>query len=171
MASEKPPKEAIRIRWMVRRNLDAILAIENESFGFNAWSEDEFIRCLRDRNNIGMVLEVLDRVDGFMIYELGKGFLRVLNFAVHPNARRHGVGKMMIDKLKGKLSASRPKLRCLVREANLPMHLFLKATGFRCKHIVRGGFDDSDELGYEFVWQWKPSAETVTNDDDKPKAK
>ena len=46
------------------------------------WSEEEFIRCLRQRNCIGMVAEHGERVVGFMIYELHKTRLHILNFAV-----------------------------------------------------------------------------------------
>ncbi|MDA8746115.1 ribosomal-protein-alanine N-acetyltransferase RimI, partial [Rubripirellula amarantea] len=61
-------KTCVHIRWMIRRDMPAVLAIENKSFEFS-WTEEDFIRCLRQRNCIGMVAEENDQVVGFMIYE------------------------------------------------------------------------------------------------------
>ncbi len=81
----------VHIRWMIRRDMPSVLAIEQECFEF-PWYEDDFVRCLRQRNCIGMVAEASERVVGFMIYELHKHRLHVLNFAVHEHFRRRGVG-------------------------------------------------------------------------------
>ncbi len=69
------------IRWMIRRDMAEVLEIESEGFEF-PWREEDFIRCLRQRNCIGMVAEHAERVVGFMIYELHKTRLHLLNFAV-----------------------------------------------------------------------------------------
>ncbi|MEZ6091062.1 MAG: ribosomal-protein-alanine N-acetyltransferase RimI, partial [Pirellulaceae bacterium] len=50
---------------MIRRDMPSVLDIEAACFEFS-WSEDEFIRCLRQRNCIGMVAEENDQVVGFM---------------------------------------------------------------------------------------------------------
>ncbi len=60
----------VHIRWMIRRDMPEVLAIEHASFEF-PWCEEEFLRVLRQRNCIGMVAEhARSRVVGFMIYEL-----------------------------------------------------------------------------------------------------
>ena len=51
----------VHIRWMIRRDMPEVLGIENSSFEFS-WSEDDFIRCLRQRNCIGMVAEYDERL-------------------------------------------------------------------------------------------------------------
>ena len=51
----------VHIRWMIRRDMPEVLDIENRSFEFS-WTEEDFIRCLRQRNCIGMVAEHDDRV-------------------------------------------------------------------------------------------------------------
>src|SRR6187399_1104055 len=101
-------KERLRvhIRWMIRRDMAEVLRAENESFDYS-WTEDDFLRCLRQRNCIGMVAEHDERVVGFMIYELHKTKLHVLNFAVAPECRRVGIGTQMVHKLVGKLSSHR----------------------------------------------------------------
>src|SRR4051812_2604533 len=46
----------VHIRWMIRRDMAEVLEIERSAFEF-PWFEEEFIRCLRQRNCIGMVAE------------------------------------------------------------------------------------------------------------------
>src|SRR5258708_31616352 len=109
----------LHIRWMIRRDMAEVLEIESEGFEF-PWSEDDFIRCLRQRNCIGMVSEHADRVVGFMIYELHKTRLHLLNFAVAKSFRRQSTGTQMLSKLIGKLSSQRrTRILLEVRETNL----------------------------------------------------
>ena len=121
----------VHIRWMIRRDMMEVLEIENQSFEF-PWSEDDFIRCLRQRNCIGMVAEHDERVAGFMIYELHRNRLHILNFAVAAEFRRKGVGQQMVEKLIGKLSSQRrSRIMLEVRETNLAAQLFFRDLGFR----------------------------------------
>src|SRR3954469_10610522 len=89
MSTVPTPKAQARvhIRWMIRRDMPEVLAIEQQSFPF-PWCEEEFLRVLRQRNCIGMVAEYGERVVGFMIYELHKNRLHVLNFSVAADSRR-----------------------------------------------------------------------------------
>ena len=77
----------VHIRWMIRRDMPEVLAIEEQSFEY-PWSEEDFVRCLRQRNCIGLVAEHNERVVGFIIYELHKSRLHILNFAVHDQQPR-----------------------------------------------------------------------------------
>ena len=138
----------VHIRWMIRRDMPEVLAIEHSSFDF-PWCEEEFLRVLRQRNCIGMVAELGERVVGFMIYELHKSKLQVLNFAVHPEFRRLGVGRQMVSKLVGKLSSHRrTKIVLHVRESLLTSHLFYRVLGFRATEVVREHFEDTGEDAY-----------------------
>ena len=138
----------VHIRWMIRRDMPTVLSIEESSFEF-AWSEEEFIRCLRQRNCIGMVAELGDRVVGFMIYELHKNRLHLLNFAVCPSMRRTHIGTAMVEKLIGKLSSDRRNRILLeVRETNLEAQLFFKSLGFRAISVLRDFYADTTEDAY-----------------------
>lgn len=135
----------VHIRWMIRRDLADVLAAERASFD-HAWTEDDFLQCLRQRNCIGMVAEAADRVVGFMIYELHSTRLHVLNFAVAPTHRRQGVGSLMVAKLLGKMhSHRRAKITLAVRERNLPAQLFFRAQDFRATRVLRNYYEDSGE--------------------------
>jgi ribosomal-protein-alanine N-acetyltransferase len=153
------PRQQVRvhIRWMIRRDMAEVLDIERGSFEF-PWFEEDFIRCLRQRNCIGMVAEHGERVVGFMIYELHKTRLHILNFAVAPQFRRQGVGRQMIEKLLGKLSSQRRvRITLEVRETNLPAQLFFKSSGFRAVTVLRSYYEDSPEDAY--LMQYRHSHE------------
>lgn len=139
---------SVHIRWMIRRDMPEVLASEQASFEF-PWSEDDFIRCLRQRNCIGMVAEQQERVVGFMIYELHKSRLHILNFAVHPDFCRRGVGGQMVRKLVSKLSPQRrSRIMLEVRETNLAAQLFFKQLGFRAISLLREFYEDTPEDAY-----------------------
>ena len=146
MSNEPNEKEInVHIRWMIRRDMPEVLEIEKTSFEF-PWSEEDFIRCLRQRDCIGTVAEYDDRVLGFMIYELHKNHIHVLDFAVRPDVRRRGIGSQMVQKLKGKLSQQRLKRVILeIRETNLDALKFFKVSGFVATDINRNFYNETDE--------------------------
>lgn len=138
----------IQIRWLIRRDMTDVLRIERDSFEFS-WAEEDFLKCLRQRNCIGMVAEVDSQIVGFMIYELHKSKLSVLNFAVDPEWRRQGIGTEMAQKLVDKLSQQRRNEIILeVRESNLSAQLFFREQGFRAINIIRNHYDDTTEDAY-----------------------
>jgi len=123
------------VRWLIRRDMKEVLEIENYSFD-DPWSEEDFIKSLRQRNCIGMVAEFNERVIGYMIYELHKTKLHILNFGVDFYYRRNGVGTTMVNKLKSKLSyKTRTTLDLFIQEENLYGQLFFRKNGFIADHI------------------------------------
>ena len=141
------------IRWLIRRDMPEVLEIEQACFEF-PWSEEDFIRCLRQRNCIGMVAEVEDLVLGFVIYELHKSRLHVLNLAVHPHAHRHGLGTAILEKLRNKLSSQRrTRIMAEVRETNLAAQQFMRASGLRAISVLRDFYDDTTEDAYLFEYR------------------
>jgi len=155
MSSDQKQEVRVHIRWMIRRDMPEVLAIEAASFEF-PWLEEDFIRCLRQRNCIGMVAEHDDRVVGFMIYELNKNRIQVLNFATSPDYRRRGVGSQMVAKLIGKLSAQRRnRISLEVRETNLPAQLFFRHNGFRAVSVLRGFYEDTPEDAYLMQYRFR----------------
>jgi ribosomal-protein-alanine N-acetyltransferase len=155
MSTSRTEKEQVRvhIRWMIRRDMPEVLNTEQASFDY-AWTEEDFLRCLRQRNCIGMVAEQGEKVIGFMIYELHKAKLHVLNFAVHPIHRRQAVGAQMVSKLISKLSSHRrTRITLEVRETNLTAQLFFRAQGFRAVRVLRGYYEDSGEDAFLMQYQ------------------
>ncbi len=155
MSTGRAQQNAVRvhIRWMIRRDMPEVMVTERASFEY-AWTEDDFLRCLRQRNCIGMVAEADDRVIGFMIYELHKSRLHILNFAVHPGTRRAGIGGMMVAKLVNKLSTHRrQKITLAVRERNLPAQVFFRAFDFKATRVLRNYYEDSGEDAFQMEYR------------------
>ncbi|HSX24939.1 MAG TPA: ribosomal protein S18-alanine N-acetyltransferase [Candidatus Andersenbacteria bacterium] len=164
----------IWIRWMIRRDMPEVLEIERESFEFS-WTEEDFLCCLRQRNCIGMVTERQERIIGFMVYELLKSQLHVLNFAVAPWARRQGIGAQMIEKLVNKLYQQRRQEIILeVRETNLAAQLFFHKQRLVAHGILRGHYEDTEEDAYIMRYRLLPQEEQcmlkVFNNNDEDAA-
>lgn len=154
----------VHIRWLIRRDLPEVLAIEEASFEY-PWSEVEFVECLKRRNCVGMVAQHGQEILGYMIYELTRSGIHLINLAVAPSHRRKGVGTQMITKLISKLSPDhRNRIVLEVRETNLTAQLFFRANGFRAVSVLRDFYEDSPEDAYlmEFVLESSAQARPVT---------
>jgi ribosomal-protein-alanine N-acetyltransferase len=141
--------------WGTKKTFPDILQIENDSWAL-PWCEEDFLRLLRQRNCISMVAisEATENIVGFMVYQLAKRHITLLNMAVTPARRRMGVGSQMIDRLWKKLSPHRrSRLIYEARESNLPAQLFLRSQGFRCNVVNRRSFADTGEDGYLMAYQ------------------
>lgn len=148
----------IHVRWMIRRDMPEVIGIEREAFEF-PWSEEDFTRCLRQRNCIGMVAELADSVVAFMIYELHRSRLHMLNFAVMRTHRRLGIGSQMLEKLVGKLTPERRgRIVLEVRETNLPAQLFFRSLGFRATSVLKDFYQDSTEDAYFMEYSLESAA-------------
>jgi ribosomal-protein-alanine N-acetyltransferase len=146
----KPKEVKAHIRWMIRRDMPEVLQIEQDSGGL--WFEEDFLRCLRIRNCIGLVAEYGEHVIGFVIYELNKNSIRLVALRVSPEFQRRGVGHQFIARLIDKLSMHRR--RCIVAEVpetNLDAQLFFKSQGLRAARVDREYFP-SGEDAYVMVY-------------------
>jgi ribosomal-protein-alanine N-acetyltransferase len=138
----------VQIRWLIRRDMADVLRIEKQSFE-RPWTEEDFLCCLRQRNCIGMVAEHEHEIVGFMIYELHKSRLHILNFAVDNDFRRRSVGAQMVLRLVDKLSQQRrSEIMLEVRERNLDAQLFFRSQSFRAVTVLRAHYDDTAEDAY-----------------------
>lgn len=140
-----------QVRWLIKRDMDEVLRIEMLCFP-QRWTREDFMHYLRQRNVIGMVADNGHDVVGFMLYELHKSKLKVINFAVHPDWQRLGVGTAMVNRLKNKLHNDRRRREILltVRESNLHAQLFFSELNFRAIGVSRREYEDTGEDGYQF---------------------
>ena len=141
----------VHIRWMIRKDTPAFLRIESASFDY-PWCEEDLLSELTQRNVIAQVAELDEQVVGYIVYELFKTKLEILNFAVHPDYRRQGIGTALMRKMAGKLTTGRrSRIVFHVWDHNLDAHLFLRACGFRATGIVDGFFREHNLDAYRFV--------------------
>lgn len=154
------PLRRVHLRWMIRADMEEVLAIERGSYS-DPWDKTEFVNCLRQRVVIGKVAvcPMVDRVVGFVIYDLRPKRIHILNLAVAAGLRRQQIGRQIIDDLKSRLgvgASRRNRLVVDVADANLRAHLFYKAMGFRAVEVLRDRFRDSNGVysdAYRFVYR------------------
>lgn len=153
--TERKPPVRVHVTWMIRQDASAVLNIEEESFEF-PWLEEDFTRCLRQRNCAGMVAKHEDRVVGFVIYELHKSHLEILDFAVAADCRRQSIGSQMVNKLIDTLLRRyRTRILIEVRETNLPAQLFFRENSFRAVSVLQDYYEETSEDAYLMQYNFK----------------
>lgn len=139
--------EAVRIRYLIRKDMPRVLEIDSE-LGIED-NESEYLELLRKRNGIGMVAEVDGIVVGYVIYMLRKRSIEILHFAVDPHYSGRGIGRRIMDRMALKLTVlKRDFVTVSVNEYNVELQVFLKAVGFRCVNSERDFFDGADRLEF-----------------------
>lgn len=122
-------------RWMVRRDLAAVVAIDCQGFG-EPWKKRDFETCLKHRDTIGVIGRVIENRNGepvaYSLYRLHPRHIELLRFAVRADQRRRGLALELLDELTAKLSPPKGKVRVLaeVCETNLAAQLLFKAAGW-----------------------------------------
>lgn len=162
MATTAEYRSSHHIRWMIRCDLDGVMQIERSRP--HPWQVEDFLRCLRQRNCIGMVARKGDeQIDGYMIYSLHKNKLELENFAVRPEAMLDNVADTMLQKMFRKLSSHRRRwLTATVRETDMDAIRFFSRNGFKAVRVIRGKFPDTGEDGYRMAINAKDADERVT---------
>lgn len=139
----------INIRPTVRQDLDEVFAIERRQFQF-PWTPRNFHDQLRRRDVLSFVAEdAEDTVVGYAVYRIEPKEIAILNLAVHYEKTFQGIGRKMVERLKGKLhSDRRTRINAMVCENNLAAQLFFKKLGFKWAATERSPFEDTDYDGY-----------------------
>jgi len=153
MTQFKASDTGLCIRWLIRSDLPEVIEIENRSFPI-PWTEDEFIKCISQRNCIACVAESKQSgvIFGYMVYELQKHTINLANVAVAPEVRRSGVGFAMVQRLIDKLTQQRRQaIAAEVSENNLDAQLFFAASGFKARRCVANHYETGGGM-IEFVY-------------------
>lgn len=145
-------KTYLQLRWLVRSDMPRVMEIENASFEYT-WTEEYFLTCLRQRNCIAMVAELNGYVVGFIVYELQKQTISILNIAVDPDFRHQEIGTRIIARMIDKLTQQRRReINLTIRETNVAAQFFFKAMGFRAVSVLRNYYDQHNEDAYIFAY-------------------
>ncbi|TWU22487.1 ribosomal-protein-alanine N-acetyltransferase [Novipirellula galeiformis] len=152
----------VNIFHITRRDLATVLDIERKCFDF-PWTEAEFMRCLKEKNNRGIVARVNESPVGYAICNIQLRSIRILNMAVHPNLQRRKVGKAMFGYLASYLSHKGPsRIDLHVRETNLDAQLFFKSLGAKAFGVFRDFYEGDNESAYLMQYRLEPTNEELT---------
>ncbi len=133
--------EPILAEPMKPEDLDSVLGIENASFPA-PWSRNMFLEEMRQRHSRMTVFRSQGELVGYMCFWEVLDEAHLLNIAVHPQRRGHGVGKYMMDYLE-KVSLQDGLKRIILevaRRNNAARDLYKKcgfsSIGFRKKYYA-----------------------------------
>ncbi len=119
-------------RQMTPEDLGDIIEIENTCFTADAWSEDDFLYRLNEKDGavrfINVVAEENGEVAAYLAAVTVADEMNVDSVAVKPEHRRKGVASKIIDFAINKADASVIMLE--VRESNLPAISLYQSLGF-----------------------------------------
>lgn len=145
-------RPTIYVRGFKPEDMISIMEIERESFS-TPWNKADFEYCLKRKNCTAIVAMIGKVISGFMVFEVFKKRIQILNMSVRTNMRRMGVATAMINKLKEAIKAGAyPYIVAEVRETNLPAQLFFKSVDFKVNSILENYYeiDNHTEDAYQF---------------------
>ncbi len=136
----------IAVRGANNRDLDAIMEIEHTSFS-TPWSRSAMAQEIEGRDWSRVSVAYMgDRVVGFMVFWEIVDEVHLLNFAVHPAARRRGVGKAMMGRLVAGLEACGCSSIILeVRVSNQVAQRLYRSFGFAPVSMRAKYYSDNNE--------------------------
>lgn len=137
---------------MIPSQFKSILAIENLSFD-DPWTDKDLQLHLRLNGGYGMVVKVGGKIVGYILYRVEKKHIWLTTIAVHPEYRRQGYASLLLAALMPE-SAEKSKIRTVINDRWLNVHLFLKQVGFKAVSIERNFFGP-DQDGYRFEYRIK----------------
>jgi len=138
------------IRRMKTHDIDAAVSIDDAA-GVEPWTYREFFSELGLGDGRGIACEDGRTLVGYLVYSVLGNSILIHRVAVAPRHRRRGVGRKLIQSLMGKLRSMRQRrITIVVRDTELPTHLFFKAMGFVATATLRGHFDRPVADGYLF---------------------
>jgi ribosomal-protein-alanine N-acetyltransferase len=131
---------------MVPADLDGVMAIEEVSFP-TPWSRGMFLEDFpRDFSDILVAAGPEDEVLGYAVCWTLAGESHLLNIAVHPARRGHGVGRALLSDCIHRAAGAGSTLIFLeVRAENEAAQRLYRSMGFTFRGIRKGYYTDTGE--------------------------
>ena len=143
-------KTDITIEFMRKEDIDQILAIEQASFSM-PWSRNLFLSEFRSPGVSSLLVALADDsatrlVTGYIIYWLVEDEMHILNLAVAPELRRHGIARQLVLAAIKRAYVKGARLAFLeVRASNAAAQKLYSSLGFSGSFIRRGYYDSPIE--------------------------
>jgi ribosomal-protein-alanine N-acetyltransferase len=136
----------LNIESMQSQDLDEVMAIERASFSM-PWSRGAFVHEL-EQNRAARCYVVRDaaRVVGYLCLWQVVDEMHITNVAVHPEARRRGIGRLLLGSILEEARQRAMRLVVLeVRPSNVEARALYESFGFRVVGRRRGYYYDTGE--------------------------
>ena len=126
-----PQRSAAIIRALRDDDLQAVLAIAQDSPEAANWSRESYLELLRESGALGLVWEHSGAVVGFLIGRVVADQAEVLNLAVQENCRRRGgATALLLAALENFRARGAHSVYLEVRQSNDPAIAFYLKHGF-----------------------------------------
>ena len=130
---------------MSTADIEKVIAIERASFQF-PWSTRFFLDELQVDCARSLLAEVEGRIVGYVLFWCLPEEVDIHNIAVHPDFRRHGVGRLLLEQV---VAAARHQDRVRVtldvRFSNVPAQNLYRSFGFVTRGVRKGYYSDNGE--------------------------
>lgn len=131
------------IRPMVAEDLDTITDLEQRIFT-DAWSKRSFEAELSNKYSFPLVLESEGKIAGYAVVWHIYNEIHIANFAIHPDYRRMGLGKRLMQHILEKFD--RADFAFLeVRKSNLPALRLYESFGFKTLNVRKKYYRDGED--------------------------
>ena len=130
---------------MTTADIENVIAIERVSFQF-PWSVRFFFEELQVECARSVLAEVEGRIVGYVLFWLLSEEVDIHNIAVHPEFRRHGIGRGLLEQV---VAAARhqkyTRVTLDVRRSNTHAQRLYKSFGFTLRGVRKGYYSDNGE--------------------------
>lgn len=130
---------------MTRADLDEVMAIERRSFAY-PWSARFFLQEIAVQCARPIIAEINGRIAGYILFWVLPDDVDIHNIAVHPDFRRQGIGRQLLDQAIAS-ARTRASLRVTleVRKSNLSAQKLYESHGFVVTGLRKGYYSDDGE--------------------------
>ena len=159
-------KTDIAVDVMKKEDIDQVLAIEQASFSM-PWSRNLFLSEFRSPGVSTLLVSLANdtprMVTGYIIYWLVEYEMHILNLAVAPAHRRHGIARQLVlDAIKRAYAKGARQAFLEVRASNTAAQKLYSDLGFTGSFVRRDYYDSPTEDAVIMTLEQK-ALEDITN--------
>jgi [ribosomal protein S18]-alanine N-acetyltransferase len=162
-----PPASAVDIRRLTYADLPQVTSIERRAFT-TPWSLAMFVLELSKPSGVCLAAETVGDIDrelvGYLICSRYDTVWHVMNVAVDPDRRRHGIATALLTALLGEV-APNSRITLEVRRSNTGAIALYERFGFKSAGVRRRYYQDNGE---DAVIMWRTPATLRGTLDDIP---
>jgi len=143
--------DALRIRSMTRRDLGAVLAVENASFAA-PWRMSSYARAVAERGHSFFVAEMDGGLVGYAGLWVEGDQAHIAKVTVHEDYRRRGIGSALLEYLiDHSLRLGLTRMYLEVRRSNVAAQQMYRRFGFQFERVQPNAYPDDGEDAFIFV--------------------
>ena len=151
----------LTIREVCVADLADVLAIEQSSFA-SPWSREFFMQELQASCARSVLLELRGLAIGYCLYWELSSDIDIHNVAVHPDNRRHGVGRRMLSHIIAEAqSIGSSNITLEVRKSNEAAQGLYRSLGFEICGVRKRYYSNDGEDAWVMILRLKSSSSTA----------